>query len=50
MLREQVRRVQDGQDPMNTWRDPAANHNITTHAWNTVLSPEEASTHRGEEI
>jgi hypothetical protein len=50
MLREQVRGVQDGRDPMNTWRDPAANHKITTHAWNTVLSPEEAHAHHGEEI
>jgi len=50
MLREQVRAVQDGRDPMNTWRDPAVNHKIPTHAWNTVLSPEEARAHRGEEI
>jgi hypothetical protein len=35
---------------MNTWRDSAANHRITTHAWNTVLSPEEARAHQGEEI
>lgn len=50
MLREQIRRVDAGEDPMNTWRDPAANHRIPTHAWNTVLSPEEARLHQGEEI
>jgi hypothetical protein len=50
MLRDQVRRVQDGHDPMNIWRDPAANHKITTHAWNTVLTPEETRAHHGEEI
>jgi len=50
MLREQIKRVEGGFDPMNTWRDPAANHKITTNAWNTVLSPEEAHAHQGEEI
>jgi nitrite reductase/ring-hydroxylating ferredoxin subunit len=50
MLREQIKRVEGGFDPTNTWRDPAANHKITTNAWNTVLSPEEARAHQGEEI
>jgi len=50
MLREQIRMVADGSDPMNTWRDPDANHKIPTHSWNTVLSPAEAQLHRGEEI
>ena len=50
MLREQVKRVEKGQDPVNTWRDPTANHKIPTHAWNTVLSPAEARLHQGEEI
>ncbi|HVH80932.1 MAG TPA: hypothetical protein VM782_16165, partial [Stellaceae bacterium] len=50
MLREQIRLMEAGQDPMNTWRDPAANRRIRTNAWNTVLSPEEARAHHGEEI
>jgi nitrite reductase/ring-hydroxylating ferredoxin subunit len=50
MLREQIRTVADGGDPMNTWRDPDANHKIATHSWNTVLSPAEAQLHQGEEI
>ena len=43
VLRDQIKRVQDGLDPVNTVRDPAANHRIPTHAWNTVLSPAEAA-------
>jgi hypothetical protein len=50
MLREQIGWVQDGRDPMNTWRDPGANHKIPTNAWNTVLSPDEARAHQGGEI
>ncbi|HZT88389.1 MAG TPA: Rieske 2Fe-2S domain-containing protein [Stellaceae bacterium] len=50
MLREQIRLVQDGLDPMNTIRDPVRNHKIPTNAWNTVLSPAEAALHQGEEI
>ena len=50
MLREQIRLVADGSDPMNTWRDPDANHKIPTHSWNTILSPAEAQLHQGEEI
>jgi nitrite reductase/ring-hydroxylating ferredoxin subunit len=50
MLREQVKLVAAGRDPMNTWRDPAANHKIATNAWNTVLTPDEARLHQGEEI
>jgi nitrite reductase/ring-hydroxylating ferredoxin subunit len=50
MLREQIRLVADGGDPMNTWRDPDANHKIATHSWNTVLSAAEAQLHQGEEI
>lgn len=50
MLRDQIRRVEKGEDPMNTWRDPAANHKIPTLCWNTVLSPAEARAHHGEEI
>jgi len=43
LLREQIKAVEDGRDPVNTIRDPAANHRIPTGAWNTVLSPVEAA-------
>ena len=43
LLREQLRRIEDGQDPINVVRDPTANHRIATYAWNTVLSPAEAA-------
>ena len=43
LLREQLRRIEDGQDPINVVRDPAFNHRIPTYAWNTVLSPAEAA-------
>src|SRR5205807_10017573 len=39
MLREQIQRVEKGQDPINVVRDPDANRRIPTNAWNTVLSP-----------
>lgn len=38
-LREQAKRVQAGEDPINIVRDEAQNQKITTHAWNTVLAP-----------
>jgi len=44
LLREQVKAVQEGRDPMNVVRDPALNHHITTNAFNTVLVPEHAGT------
>jgi hypothetical protein len=50
MLREQIRRVEAGQDPMNVVRDADANRKIPTNAWNTVLSPAEVRAHHGEEI
>ncbi len=50
LLREQLRRIQDGLDPLNTVRDAYAARGIPTHAWNTVLSPAEAAAHRGEEV
>jgi hypothetical protein len=50
MLRDQIRLVADGHDPMNIVRDAAANHQIPTNAWNTVLSPAEARLHQGEEV
>ena len=39
------RRVEDGLDPMNVMRDARANQKIPTNAWNTILSPAEASLH-----
>ena len=36
LLREQIKRVEDGLDPMN---DALANQKIPTNAWNTILSP-----------
>ena len=49
-LREQIQRVAKGLDPMNVMRDARANQKIPTNAWNTILSPAEASLHRGEEV
>ena len=43
LLREQLQRVEQGLDPINTLRDPSANKRITTGAWNTILSPTEAA-------
>ena len=43
LLREQLRRVEEGLDPINVIRDPAANKRIPTGAWNTILSPTEAA-------
>jgi hypothetical protein len=43
LLREQIKRVEDGFDPMNVMRDARANQKIPTNAWNTILSPAEAS-------
>jgi hypothetical protein len=48
-LKEQLQIVKDGGDPMNIIRDEAVNAHIPTHAWNTVLSPEQAANHQGEE-
>jgi phenylpropionate dioxygenase-like ring-hydroxylating dioxygenase large terminal subunit len=42
-LREQLKRVEEGLDPINVVREPSANHRIPTSAWNTVLSPAEAA-------
>lgn len=49
-LREQLERMRAGQEPINIWRDEKDNHNIATHAWNTILSPEQAREHQGEEV
>ena len=43
LLREQLQRVEQGLDPINTVREPKANQRIPTGAWNTVLSPAEAA-------
>lgn len=43
LLREQLRRIEQGLDPITTIRDPAQNQRIPTHAWNTILSPAEAA-------
>ncbi len=43
LLREQIRRVESGLDPINVVRDPAARRGIATGAWNTVLTPAEAA-------
>jgi hypothetical protein len=50
MLREQIERVRQGLDPVNIVRDPAVNRRIPTHAWNTILSPEEAARHIDEDV
>jgi hypothetical protein len=50
LLREQIRRVEEGLDPINIVRDPEANRRIPTHAWNTILSPAEAAAHAGEDL
>jgi len=36
-LRESVHAVRRGEDPQNIVRDPAQNHRIETHAWNSVI-------------
>jgi len=42
--------VSDGLDPMNVIRDQRLNRTIPTNAWNTILSPTEASVLQGEEV
>jgi hypothetical protein len=43
LLREQLRRVEHGLDPINIMRDPSTNKRIPSGAWNTILSPTEAA-------
>jgi hypothetical protein len=43
LLREQLKRVEEGLDPINVTRDRSANKRIPTGAWNTILSPVEAA-------
>jgi len=42
LLREQLQRIEQGLDPINTIREPKENKRIPTGAWNTILSPAEA--------
>ena len=50
LLREQIRRVEDGFDPINVMHDARADKNIPTNAWNTILLPTEASVFQASEI
>jgi hypothetical protein len=50
IVREQIKRVDDGLDPMNVIREERLNRTIPTNAWNTILSPTEASVLQGEEV
>jgi len=49
-LREQIKRMGDGPDPMNVIRDERLNRTIPTNAWNTILSTTEVSVLQGEEV
>jgi hypothetical protein len=49
-LREQIRRVSDGFDPMNVIRHERLNRTIPTNAWNTLISPTEAPVLQREEV
>ena len=49
LLREQIKRVEDGLDPINVMRDARANKNVPTNAWNTILLPAEASVFQASE-
>jgi hypothetical protein len=50
MLRDQLARLEKGEDPINIVRGAAAEQVIETHAWNTILSREEAARHRDEDL
>ncbi|MBC8642145.1 hypothetical protein IAG25_35665 [Caballeronia sp. EK] len=43
MLREQLKRLERGLDPMNVVRDKKAARGIPTGTWNAVLSASEAA-------
>ena len=43
LLREQIKRVEGGLDPINVVRDTEAARSIPTGAWNTILTPAEAA-------
>jgi len=42
--------VSDVLDPMNVVREVLFNEKISTNAWNTILSPAEASMFQREEV
>ena len=42
-LRAAIKQMQAGEDPPNIVRDPAQNHAIETHSWNTVYGPGDAA-------
>jgi hypothetical protein len=46
-LREQIKRVSDGFDPMNVMRDERLKRAIPINAWNTILWSAEASMLQG---
>jgi hypothetical protein len=50
LLREQIKRVEDGLDLMKVMRDARANQKIPTNAWNTILSPAEASVYEASQV
>jgi nitrite reductase/ring-hydroxylating ferredoxin subunit len=50
LLREQLRRIEDGLDPINVVRQRDANHQIPTNAWNTILTPAEAALDLGDDL
>jgi hypothetical protein len=43
LLHEQLKRIEQGLDPINVMRDASTNKRIPTGAWNTILSPVEAA-------
>ena len=43
LLREHLKRAEQGLDPIDTMRDPSANKRIPTGAWNKILSPADAA-------
>jgi nitrite reductase/ring-hydroxylating ferredoxin subunit len=42
-LREQLKRIERGEDPINVLRDESRNHRITTSGMNSILTREEAN-------
>jgi hypothetical protein len=50
MLRDQLARLEKNEEPINIVRGAAAKQVIETHAWNTILSREEAARHRDEDV
>jgi hypothetical protein len=50
MLREQLALMEQGEDPINIVRGAAAKQVIETHAWNTILSPQEAARLRDQDV